>query len=392
MSPAQYNFSTTKILIVDDDLMARNLVRDVLTYMGLNCVEAKGGEEAVRWLAENSVDLVLLDIVMPGMDGLETLRVIREMQPDLPVIMLTGEHKFDNVIEAMRLGAFDYVTKPFQLPILEKSVQRALDQQGMVRERERLIQELQQAKHYLEDEVVRRSGLATIGSLAAGVAHEFNNLIGAMIGYAELAVRSGDERLKEQTIQVVLKSCARAKQITGNLLVYARRQRAKPQMCRLSELLDNALALLERDFRKRNIKVVREVTEAHSTMCDPGQIAQVFFGVLDNAKEAMPEGGNISVRMMEANHECAISIADEGVGIPPDVLDRIFEPFAARGCVAGKERIGLGLSVAAMILDDHKGRIEIDSEVGRGTTVTIHLPIVSTSPVANETVPESGKK
>lgn len=373
MSPSQFHPPTAKVLVVDDDRLVRSLLTQVLSEMGLPCVEAGSGEEAIRYLADGHADLVLLDIIMTGMDGLETLRVVREIKPTLPVIMTTGERKFDSVIEAMRLGAFDYVVKPFQVPILQSSIRRALDRRDMILEREELIRDLEQAKGYLENEVVRRSGLAAVGSLAAGVAHEFNNLMGAMVGYAELALRSKDPRLQEQASRVVLKSCNRAKHITGNLLAFAHRQQARRERCRLSALFDNTLALLEREFHKQKITVTTEFTDDDTALCDAGQISQVFFNVLNNARQAMPEGGKLSIRIDTTDDKHMIVIADEGVGIPRDLLETIFEPFASRGR-PGTERIGLGLPVARTILENHKGSIEIESEVGRGTTMTIHLP------------------
>ena len=363
-----------QVLIVDDDNLARTLVVEVTENMGLSCAQAGSGEEAIRWFAEKRADLVLLDIVMPGMDGLETLRVLKEMDPQVMVIMTTGQREFNSVVEAMRLGAFDYVSKPFQIAILENSIRRALDRHEMIMERDRLFEELQAAKGLLQGEVVRRSGMAAVGTLAAGVAHEFNNLIGAMLGYAELAVRSGESRLQEQAIQVVLKSCARAKHIIGNLLVYARRQQAEPQTCRLSELMENTLALLERDFHKKEIEICREYFGDDSAFCDPGQIAQVLFTVIDNAREAMYSGGKLIVTIDSTGPDHRIVIADQGIGIPPEFLARIFEPFAYRDTLIAGHRIGLGLCVASMILQEHKGHIEIESRLNQGTTVRISLP------------------
>jgi len=363
-----------RVLVVDDDRVARIVLCDVVRSMGLDCAEAASGEEAVQSLAENPVDLVLLDIVMPGMDGLETLRCLKQINPELLVIMSTGQREFETPVEAMRLGAFDYVTKPFQVPILEASIRRAIRHYEMVAERRELVRELQEAKGYLEEEVVRRSGLAAIGSLASSVAHEFNNLIGAMLGYAELASRTEDIELTKQALQVVQRSCSRAKHITSNLLVFARRQHTSRQVCRLTELLENTLALLERDFGKREIKVSKEFEGEHTVLCDPGQISQVLFSVLDNARHAMSNGGTLTIRTETTENEEVIVVSDQGVGIPPDLLESVFEPFAVRGTQAGSDRIGLGLSVAKTIMDNHGGTIEIDSEVDKGTTVTIRLP------------------
>jgi signal transduction histidine kinase len=188
-----------------------------------------------------------------------------------------------------------------------------------------------------------------------------------------LALRSEDARLTEQALRVVLKSCDRAKHITGNLLVFARRQQATREKCRLSVLLDNTLALLEWEFRKQEIAVAREVVGDDTALCDPGQISQVFFNVLDNARQAMPQGGTVSIRIETSDEKQTIVIADDGVGIPRDLLEGIFEPFASCGD-SKRERIGLGLPVAKTILESHQGRIEVESEEGQGTTVTLHLP------------------
>ncbi len=363
-----------RVLIVDDNRMARTVMRDVVASMGLEYAEASSGEEAIRSVADIPVHLVLLDIVMPGMDGLETLRCLKQIKPDLLVIMSTVQREFETPVEAMRLGAFDYVTKPFQVPILETSIRRAIQHYEMIVERYELVRQLQEAKGYLEEEVVRRSGLAAVGSLASGVAHEFNNLIGAMLGYAELASRTEDRELTQQALEVIQRSCNRAKHITSNLLVFARRQHTTRQVCRLTEILDNTLALLERDFNKREIEVVKEFEGDHTVFCDPGQISQVIFNVLDNARQAMSGGGHLTIRIQSVANDEVIVVSDEGIGIPSDLLENVFEPFAARRNQTGTERIGLGLSVAKTIMDSHEGTIEIESEVDQGTTVTIRLP------------------
>jgi two-component system, NtrC family, sensor kinase len=270
---------------------------------------------------------------------------------------------------------------------LEADEQRVLTsfahQAAVSVENARLFDEL----HRKQDELIQSSKLAAVGTFAAGIAHEFNNLLGSMLGYAELGYYAEETADKNQSLQVVIQACRRGRSITRGLLTFARRQSSHRALADVTDAVDEVLTLVEIDMRKARIEVVREVEPVPLTLCDLGQIAQVVLNLITNARDAMkPDGGRLTVRLRSRpspdpaqNDAIEIAVADTGAGIPAEIRDKIFEPFVTtKGTLGGNQTpgTGLGLSVSYGIVRDHGGTIEVDSTVGRGTTMIVRLPVV----------------
>lgn len=244
-------------------------------------------------------------------------------------------------------------------------------------ENARLFEELR----HKQAELIQSSKLAAVGTFAAGIAHEFNNLLGGMLGFAELGFRSDDVSDKDHSLEVVMQSCRRGRSITRGLLTFARRQEHHRALADVGEAISETLALIEIDLRKSMIDVVKEIDMVSLTVCDLGQISQVVLNLLTNARDAMkPDGGTITVGLHERNGAIELSVADTGSGIPEEIRDKIFEPFVTtKGALGGSQTpgTGLGLSISYGIVQEHGGAIIVDSVVGRGTTMIVRLPIVA---------------
>jgi len=241
----------------------------------------------------------------------------------------------------------------------------------------RLFRRLQES----QAELVQSSKLAAVGTFAAGIAHEFNNLLAGMLGYAQLGLASDDDDTKNESLKVVVDTCKRGKSITGSLLTFARRQEPRRELADLREAVQGTLTLMEIELRKHNIQIVREISSVPLTICDAGQISQVFLNLLTNARDAMkPEGGTLSVSLGGDERRITLAVKDTGHGIPDSLRDKIFEPFVTtKGALGGSATpgTGLGLSVSYGIIKSHGGDFEIDSAPGQGTTMTVHIPVVS---------------
>jgi signal transduction histidine kinase len=263
---------------------------------------------------------------------------------------------------------------------LEADEQRVLTsfarQAATVIENVRLFDEL----HRKQDELIQSSKLAAVGTFAAGIAHEFNNLLAGMLGHAELGYRIPDMEEKNRALDVVIQSCRRGRSVTQGLLTFARRREHKRQLADVAAALDETLMLVDVDLRKSHIEVVREIEMVAPTVCDLGQIAQVVLNLVTNARDAMkPQGGTLTIGLHQHEDTIEISVGDTGSGIPEAIRDKIFEPFVTtKGMLGGNQTpgTGLGLSVSYGIVRDHGGEIIIDSAVGRGTTMIVRLPIV----------------
>jgi signal transduction histidine kinase len=263
---------------------------------------------------------------------------------------------------------------------LEADEQRVLTsfarQAATVIENVRLFDELNRK----QDELIQSSKLAAVGTFAAGIAHEFNNLLAGMLGHAELGYRISDMEEKNRSLDVVIQSCRRGRSITQGLLTFARRREHKRQLVDVAAAIDETLMLVDVDLRKSHIEIVREIDLVAPTVCDSGQIAQVVLNLVTNARDAMkPHGGTLTIGLCEREGAIEIRVGDTGCGIPADIRDKIFEPFVTtKGALGGSQTpgTGLGLSVSYGIVRDHGGEILVDSVVGGGTTMTVRLPIV----------------
>jgi signal transduction histidine kinase/CheY-like chemotaxis protein len=247
-----------------------------------------------------------------------------------------------------------------------------------------LYEELRHKMRDLErsqQELIESSKLAVVGTLAAGVAHEFNNLLAAISGHTELGLISDDMDEIKRALQVVIDTVDRAKKITQNLLTLARRREPKMEMIQVSEAVENPLQLIERDLQKSNIELVRRFSEVRPVVCDAGQIAQVCLNLLTNARDAMlPDGGTLTVEIREDEDDVLISFSDTGTGIPDNIMDKLFQPFVTtKGPLGGGDMAGsgLGLSVSYGIIKNHGGTVEVETELSKGSTFTIRLPIAA---------------
>jgi signal transduction histidine kinase len=244
-------------------------------------------------------------------------------------------------------------------------------------ENARLFDELRRK----QNELIQSSKLAAVGTFASGIAHEFNNLLGSMLGYAELGYNIDDPAEKNRSLDVVIQACRRGRSITRGLLTFARRQEHHRALADLSDAIDETLTLVEIDLRKAHIEIVRQVEPVPPTVCDLGQLAQVVLNLITNARDAMkPRGGTLTIGLRERDDWLELSVTDTGAGIPAEIRDKIFEPFVTtKGALGGSQTpgTGLGLSVSYGIVQEHGGTIAVSSAVGQGTTMTVRLPVVT---------------
>jgi two-component system, NtrC family, sensor kinase len=273
---------------------------------------------------------------------------------------------------------------------LTESEQRILAafarQAAMVIENARLFRRVQES----QAELVQSSKLAAVGTFAAGIAHEFNNLLAGMLGYAQLGLATDEAETKNESLKVVVDTCKRGKSITSSLLTFSRRQEPRRELADLYEAVQGTLTLMEIELKKFNVVVERNINPVPFTICDAGQISQVFLNLLTNARDAMkPDGGTLAVTLDNDEKQIRLSVHDTGSGIPESIRDKIFEPFVTtKGALGGSATpgTGLGLSVSYGIVQSHGGTFEVESEEGKGTTMTIYLPIVTDPQEAQELV------
>lgn len=242
------------------------------------------------------------------------------------------------------------------------------------------IAELEQKNAVLEEQLLHAQKLTSLGELMGTTTHEFNNILMTVLNYARLGMRHKDEPSRDKYFDKIHNSAQRAAKITSSVLGVARNRATSFAPTDLSTLVDETLTLLDRDLNKYRISVELQISQAPPAWAVGNQIQQILLNLVINARQAMVNGGQLTIRVEhdQANQTVDLTVRDTGSGIPADKLRHIFEPFfttKAGPDESGQGGTGLGLAACKRIVEAHRGRIRVESTVGKGTAITIKLPI-----------------
>lgn len=373
-----------RILVIDDELDMREGLWDVLENEGYRVTTAESSEEAIDMVKRLSFDVILLDIRMPGMDGMKLLTTLKEISPETMVIIMTGYTSIKTVVEAMKKGAYDYITKPFDMEVMEQAIKEALQERRESLEKKELknmLDELNKKLRTSQEQLTQYKNLATIGQLGAGVTHEVKNLLGIInisTHYLKSRIGNNDPKITRH-LRAIEDKVSRANELIVNLLGLSRPDEAKILPTDINSLMEDILTLMEHQMSLDNIKVIRKLEYKLPQMfVNPVEIKKVLVNMILNARDAMPDGGELRVSTdyypkQGPAEVVEIKLEDTGCGIPEENLKDIFVPFFT----TKKDKIsaGLGLSVCVDIIKKYHGSIEVNSKVGEGTTFIIKLPV-----------------
>jgi signal transduction histidine kinase len=253
----------------------------------------------------------------------------------------------------------------------------------------------------LKQELMHAQKMASLGELVGTTTHEFNNVLMTIINYAKLGIRNKDEPSRDKAFDRILAAAMRAEKITNAVLGMARNRSEEFAPTELERLVDESLLLLEREMQKYRIQVRKEFSAAPPVRAIGNQIQQVLLNLMTNARQAMPTGGELVLRIThdEKAGFVDLTVRDSGCGIPRDQLPKIFDRFYTTKSgpdATGKGGTGVGLSACREIVDAHQGRLRVESSVGKGTAFTIRLPAwqqksesAAAAPIAPLGVPNS---
>lgn len=235
---------------------------------------------------------------------------------------------------------------------------------------------MQEERNVLQTNLIQQNKLASLGELAGSIAHELNNPLSVILGFAQVLIKntSLDEEARKG-IENIYEAAKRSKGVITNMLEFARSDTSKSQMVQINDIIDATLLIVEKDLHKANIEVEKNLAaDAHPVIANPMQIQQVLLNMLLNAKDSMPDGGKVAIHTDTNDKYFIINISDTGSGIPKDIISKIFDPFFTTKS-AGKGT-GLGLSICYGIVKAHKGDISVKSEVNKGTLFKIRFPMM----------------
>lgn len=243
-------------------------------------------------------------------------------------------------------------------------------------------QNLQQQIDVLKQRLAQAQRLTALGELVSTTTHEFNNVLMTVLNYAKMGMRHKDAKTRDKCFSKIYASANRAATITNTVLGMARNRSAGLEPTDLVKLVDDTLLLLEREMNKYRIVVEKSYQQIPPAMANGNQIQQVLLNLLINARQSMPGGGRLWIKLLNdpANNMIDMVVRDNGGGIPADKLPRIFESFYTTKDgpdASGKGGTGLGLSMCREIIEAHRGRIRVDSTIGKGTAFTLKFPVAS---------------
>jgi signal transduction histidine kinase len=357
---------------------------EFLKRAGYSVLIAPDFDSAAMLKAED-LDVAVIDINLPGKNGIQLLQRISSAETYVPVIMITGEPNLSVIPEIVRAGAYDFVAKPITKDVLLNVVSRAAEKKRLTDEKRRLEEEIKRHAEELETRVAERTAelvethkrlvaqerIAALGRAAAQVAHEVKNPLAGLLLYA-LHLKSKASKFSESETYLVDKIVdtinhlnSRVEQILG----FARPVSLNVRSENLNLIINDVLELLRPQMAANNVEVRRSVGDEIFVMIDESSMRGALLNLILNAIEAMPQGGVLSIGAEQSVDTVRLEVTDTGRGIGDEEAKKIFEPFYT----TKEQGLGLGMPYAKKIIDQHAGTISLKSQPGEGTTISITL-------------------
>lgn len=372
----QLIYSDISLLYVEDDAATREQVSRMLSSRGYRLTTAENGEQGLEMFRKHSPDIVLTDIMMPRLNGLDMARAIREQSSDTQIACMTAFNDASYLIEAIDIGINQFVLKPVEFSRLFTALDRC---QTMI--------ELQKRQIQLEAENLRAKKTEAIAILAGGMAHDFNNLLQVILGYVSLARMNAEPGSKTESLLAIAEGASdSARELGVRLLTFAKGGEAFMKAVEPGPIIRKCIE--DELTPSMFIRAVLEIPDdLPPVMLDVDKIRQVFASLVSNAHEAMPNGGMLHVlaapaAMSNTNNlglppgdYLHIVVKDSGSGIPPENLPKVFDPYFTTKEMGCQKGMGLGLALCHSIIKHHQGHIHAESKPGEGASIHIYLPV-----------------
>ncbi len=418
-----------KILIVDDDPEVLESVTSLVAGSGFSVTSCTTAKDALSLIQIEDFDSVLSDIQMRDISGIELLEKLKTINAEIPVILFTGHAEIDFAINAIKKGAFDFVTKPFNPAYLIESIKKAVKYHDLIimeknytfkleddvkkksaeleatieilkseiAERRKAEESLRKAKNEIElwnkelekrvedkteelrksqSQLVQSEKLSAMGEMAGGLAHELNSPLAGLLPmlekYRDLSKKDAEE-YKE--LSLMLKACNYMAKIVKAFVDFSGESKGVLTTLNINDVIEDTLSFSLSKFKKNGIQIVKEYAEDIPVIQgEKTELQQVILNMITNAGDALPDYGRLIIKTGSSEDRKSVFTAfiDNGPGIDEKNIDRIFDPFFTTKRPG--DGIGLGLSVSYKIIEKHGGHIEAKSELGKGAKLTIFLP------------------
>ena len=357
------------ILVADDEKTMRELLARALLSRGFTVETAANGAEALEKIREQPFDMLITDLLMPNIVGMELIQQARKILPDLIVIVITGNATLETAIQALKQGAYDYITKPFAPELIIPVIERGLEKLHL---RQKNAELEQITKKLQEIEQIKSDLLDTI-------THEFSTPIAIIKAYIDMFLDGHFDMSNPRhldSLRSIRSAVVRLERLVMNLLTLSMGKgtnfELKKEKIFIQDIISNALSQLNEDITKKNINVILNI-EPHLPPidADPSKLSIAVLNLLDNAVKFNKTGGIIRISASQLKSKSiGVAISDTGIGIPEEKIEEIYSPFTQVDMSSTREHqgTGLGLTVAKTIIEAHNGKITLKSKIGKGST------------------------
>jgi two-component system, sensor histidine kinase and response regulator len=375
LTAAPFQVSGRKVLIVDDDRLNIRVLSGILKADGYVLADADSGESGLMLYANFRPDLVLLDVMMPGIDGFETCRRLKQQHGDksAPVIFITAKSESDDVVEGLTAGGVDYLPKPFKPKEVLARIRTHLQNQILSEQRKMLVEQLKKAN-------------AEKNKFLGMAAHDLRNPLASIRGIAEFLQEGALGPLTREQLDLIetIRDASQSMLCMVNELldvatIEAGELNLNLEVSNLVDLIAKSVTMLNREALKKNTHVIFEQPpDPINLTLDPAKMRQVVDNLLSNAVKYSPPGSTIRafVKHIASNSTCSFSVLDQGPGIPDDERDKLFKDFSRLSSkpTGGEKSTGLGLAICRKIVDAHHGQIVVENLPDRGCEFRVTLP------------------
>ena len=383
-----------KLLLIDDEPDIVSVLSMSLKADGYDVLTAQSGAEGLAVFEREKPDIIITDIKMPGMDGIEVLEKIKALEPNAEVIIITGHGDIDNAIEALKFGASDFINKPIRDEALCIALQRATEKLKIKQQLKEyttdlekkmdsvaFFQDLREIKR-LEMELVRSERLAAIGQTIAGLAHGIKNILHSLKGgsyLVDLGIKKNNTEKLISGWEMIKRNIDRMSNLVLDLLSYSKEGEPEYEACCPNEIANEVCELLAEKAKENKIKIVKDIDPSIGEVsADPRTIHEVLLNLMSNAIDAClfdeNTGKSWQVKMKTAREKdnwIRFEVSDNGAGISEEVREKLFTSFFS---TKGHRGTGLGLMVTRKLIEEHQGTVKVKSKIDKGTTFTVRLP------------------
>ncbi len=366
-----------QLLLVDDEEDIRDVLTIALADLGYTVYTADNGQEALSLYMEKRPPIILTDIKMPGMDGIELLKAIKHENPDVEVVMITGHGDMDLAIESLKHEAADFITKPINVDVLKIALRRVREK---ILTKRKLVQYTENLESLIQEKIELQDHLSSLGLMIGSISHGVKGLLtnlDAGVFMLESGVSKSTPERSRDGLDIVKSTTARIKKLMMDILFYVKERELQMTTVDIPLFAEDVAEGVETKIRDHQIHLVRDFKGAPAMWTlDPDYFRTALINILDNAVDAcVADSSKTSHRILfrvrcEGEYLVA-EIEDDGIGMDCETKEKIFDLFFSS---KGSRGTGFGLFITRSIITQHNGDITVTSSKGRGSTFVVRIP------------------